>query len=162
MKKNFWIRNIILAILLIVIIGGVSYYFIKKNGRKYEIEKVENYNYFVLKQNNLSGVIDKEGNKVIEPNFDEVKIPNPEKGIFVCYNSEQTKVLNEKSEEIFSKYKNIEPIRLKNIASDLMYEKSVLKFSKDEKYGLVDFNGKEIAKPIYEEITNDGVCPPDG
>ena len=77
MKKNFWIRNIILAILLIVIIGGVSYYFIKKNGRKYEIEKVENYNYFVLKQNNLSGVIDKEGNKVIEPNFDEVKIPNP-------------------------------------------------------------------------------------
>ena len=47
MKKNFWIRNIILAILLIVIIGGVSYYFIKKNGRKYEIEKVENYNYFI-------------------------------------------------------------------------------------------------------------------
>ena len=53
MKKNFWIRNIILAILLIVIIGGVSYYFIKKNGRKYEIEKVENYNYFVLKQNRI-------------------------------------------------------------------------------------------------------------
>ena len=152
MKKNFWIRNIILAILLIVITVGVSYYFIKKNGRKYEIEKVENYNYFVLKQNNLSGVIDKEGNKVIEPNFDEVKIPNPEKGIFVCYKSEQTKVLNEKGEDIFSKYKNIEPIRLKNIASDLMYEKSVLKYSENGKLGLINLKGSKITNPIYDRI----------
>ena len=49
MKRNFIIRNIIISIILITIIAGLSYYFIKENGKKYEIAKVENYNYFVLK-----------------------------------------------------------------------------------------------------------------
>ena len=152
MKKNFIIRNIIIAILLIIIIGGASYYFIKKNGRKYEVAKIENYNYFVLKKNNLSGVIDKSGKTIIEPIYEEVKIPNPEKGIFVCYNSEKTKILDDKGQEVFTQFKNIEPIRLKNIASDLMYEKSVLKYSEDSKYGLINFEGKKVTNAIYDEI----------
>ena len=152
MKKNFIIRNIIIAILLIIIIGGASYYFIKKNGRKYEVAKIENYNYFVLKKNNLSGVIDKTGKTIIEPNYEEVKIPNPEKEIFICYNSEKTKILNAKGQELFTQFKNIEPIRLKNIASDLMYEKSVLKYSEDSKYGLINFEGKKVTNAIYDEI----------
>jgi len=81
-----------------------------------------------------------------------VKIPNPEKAIFVCYEEEITKILNEKNEEIFTEYENIEPLRLKNISSDLMYEKSVLKYSKDGKYGIIDFNGKRLTKAIYDEI----------
>lgn len=152
MKRNFIIRNIIISIILIVIIAGVLYYFIKENGRKYEIAKVENYNYFVLKQNNLSGVIDKNGNKIIEAEYEEIKIPNPEKAVFVCYKEEKEKVLNENKEEVFSQYEQVEPIRLKNIASNLMYEKSVLKYSKDGKYGLINFEGKKITKPIYDEI----------
>ena len=152
MKKNFLIRNIIIAILLIIIIGGVSYYFIRKSGRKYEVAKIENYNYFVLKKNNLSGVIDKSGKTIIEPIYEEVKIPNPEKGIFVCYNSEKTKILDDKGQEVFTQFKNIEPIRLKNIASDLMFEKSVLKYSEDSKYGLINFEGKKVTNAIYDEI----------
>ena len=152
MKKNFIIRNIIIAILLIIIIGGASYYFIRKSGRKYEVAKIENYNYFVLKKNNLSGVIDKTGKTIIEPNYEEVKIPNPEKEIFICYNSEKTKILNAKGQELFTQFKNIEPIRLKNIASDLMYEKSVLKYSEDSKYGLINFEGKKVTNAIYDEI----------
>jgi len=46
----------------------------------------------------------------------------------------------------------VEPIRLKNISSDLMYEKSVLKYKQDEKYGLINLEGKEITKPKYQEI----------
>ena len=114
--------------------------------------KIENYNYFVLKKNNLSGVIDKTGKTIIEPNYEEVKIPNPEKEIFICYNSEKTKILNAKGQELFTQFKNIEPIRLKNIASDLMYEKSVLKYSEDSKYGLINFEGKKVTNAIYDEI----------
>ena len=152
MKRNLIIRNIILSIILIAIIVGVSYYFIKQNGKKYEIAKIENYNYFVLKQNNLSGVIDKSGNKIIESEYEEIKIPNPEKGVFVCYKEDKIKVVNAEKQEIFTEYDQVEPIRLKNIASNLMYEKSVLKYLEQGKYGLINFEGKKVTKPIYDAI----------
>ena len=152
MKRNFIIRNIIISIILITIIAGVLYYFIKENGKKYEIAKVQNYNYFVLKQNNLSGVIDKAGNKIIETEYQEVKIPNPEKAVFACYKEDRIKILNADKQEIFTEYEKVEPIRLKSIASNLMYEKSVLKYFEQGKYGLVNFEGKKITKPIYDEI----------
>ena len=65
---------------------------------------------------------------------------------------DNTKVLNERKEEILTDYQNVEPIQLQNISSDLMYEKSVLKYEQDGKFGLIDFEGKEITKPIYESI----------
>ena len=150
MKKKCIIGIIIIVIAIIT--AFVVYNVIKENGRNYEIEKVSNYNYFVVMQNNLYGVIDKTGNTIISPKYQEVKIPNPEKAVFVCYEGNNTKVLNEKNEEILTNYTNVEPIGLKNIASDLMYEKSVLRYAKDEKYGLIDFEGKEITKPIYDEL----------
>lgn len=152
MKRKFIIRNIIIAVLLIAIIVGVAYYFIRENGRKYEIAQVEQYNYFVLKQEVASGVIDRNGNKIIEAEYDDVKIPNPEKAVFICYKDDEVKVFNENKEEILSQYQKVEPIRLKNIASNLMYEKSVLTYLEDGKYGLINFEGKKITKPIYDTI----------
>ena len=152
MKRNFIIRNVIIAIILIAIIVGVSVYFPHTNGRQYEIEQVTTYNYFVLKKDNLSGVIDRGGNTIIDAEFDNVIIPNPEKALYVCYEGDNTKVLNERKEEILTDYQNVEPIQLQNISSDLMYEKSVLKYEQDGKFGLIDFEGKEITKPIYESI----------
>ena len=150
MKKIIII--IFLAILLISVIFGVSSYLMTQNSREYEIEEVKQYNYFVLKQNDLFGVIDKKGNIIVEPQYDEIQIPNPEKAIFVCYNAEKTEVFNERKEQLFTQYDVVEPIRLTNIASDLMYEKSVLKYRKDNKYGLIDFTGKELTKNIYDQI----------
>ena len=152
MKRKFIIRNVIIAVLLIAIIVGISYYFIRENGRKYEIAQVKEYNYFVLKQETGSGVIDRSGNKIIEAEYDDVKIPNPEKAVFICYKDDDIKVFNENREQILTQYQKVEPIRLKNIASNLMYEKSVLTYSEDGKYGLINFEGKRITKPIYDTI----------
>ena len=152
MKRNFIIRNIIIGVLLIAIIVFGVIYFIYKNGREYEVEKVSTYKYFVLKKDNLSGVIDRGGNTIIDAEFDNVIIPNPEKALYVCYEGDSIKILNERKEEILTDYQNVEPIGLQNISSDLMYEKSVLKYEKDGKFGLIDFEGKEITKPIYESI----------
>ena len=152
MKRNFIIRNIIISIILIAIIACVSIYFIRKNARNYEVEKVSTYNYFVLKKDNLTGVIDRTGNIIIDAQYDNIVIPNPEKALFVCYEEDSTKVLNERKETILTDYQNVEPIQLQNITSDLMYEKSVLKYEQDGKYGLINFEGKKITKPIYEEI----------
>lgn len=153
MKK----RNIVIIIILLILIIGISTFFILKNiredGRNYEIEEIKDYSYFVLNQDGKYGVIDKEANIIIEPKYDSVKIPNPSKAVFVCgISEEQNKVLNENQEEIFTNYDNVECISLKNIASSLMYEKSVLKYEKDGKYGLIDFNGNEITSNIYENI----------
>lgn len=151
MKKK---KIIILAIILIIILA-IGYFITKKTqqeNKEYEIETISEYKYFVVKENNQYGVIDTQGNKLIETKYEDVKIPNPEKAIFICYENTTTKVLNEKGEGIFTEYENIEPLRLKNVSSDLMYEKSVLKYSENGKYGIIDFNGKKITKAIYEEI----------
>ena len=66
MKKKCIIGIIIIVIAIIT--AFVVYNIIKENGRNYEIEKVDNYNYFVVMQNNLYGVIDKTGNTIISPN----------------------------------------------------------------------------------------------
>ena len=152
MKKRYIVGIVIAVIIILVVLSFVAYYFIQKNAREYEIAKVENYQYFVLKENNLSGVIDRSGNILIEPTYEEIRIPNPEKAVFVCYAENDSKVLNQNNEEMFSEYELVEPIRLKNVESDLMYEKSVLKYYKNGKYGLIDFEGKQITEPIYDSI----------
>lgn len=152
MKK----KNIIILVVILIAIIIASIYFItqkiQQENRKYEIETITEYKYFVVKEENKYGVIDTQGNKVIEAEYENVKIPNPQKAVFICYEEDTTKVLNDKNEEIFTQYQNIEPLRLKNISSDLMYEKSILKYSKDGKYGIIDLNGKKITNAIYEEI----------
>lgn len=152
MKK----KSIIIIIAILIIIGAISTYFIsnkiQKIKKEYEIEEISEYKYFVVKEADKYGVINTQGEKIIETKYEDVKIPNPEKSVFICYENEDIKALNENNEEIFSEYENVEPLRLKNISSDLMYEKSVLKYEKDGKYGLINFDGKRITKAIYEEI----------
>lgn len=151
MKK----KNIIILLIILIIIATSIYFIlqkIQKENRKYEIETITEYKYFVVKEENKYGVIDIQGNKIIDTQYENVKIPNPQKAVFICYSEGNTKTLNDNNEEIFTQYENIEPLRLKNISSDLMYEKSVLKYSKDGKYGIINFDGKVITKPIYEEI----------
>lgn len=153
MKRKFRMYVSIIVVISIVAISLISYYFIRQNSRKYEIAKINEYNYFVLKKGEKYGVIDKTGNIVIEPNYTEVVIPNPQIEVFVCYDEKETvKILNSEKQELFTQYEKVEPIRLKNIASDLMYEKTVLKYLENGKYGLINFEGKKVTNAIYEEL----------
>ena len=152
MKKRYIVGIIVAVVIVLIVASVIAYYFIKKARREYEIETVKDYQYFILKNNNQSGVINRNGDILIEPKYEEVKIPNPEKAVFVCYEENDSKVLNQNNEEIFSEYEIVEPIRLKNIESDLMYEKSVLKYYQNGKYGLIDFDGKKVCDPIYDSI----------
>ncbi len=154
MKKRYVIL-IIIAILVLLVIAGMGIYHVAiEKSKDYQIEQVKQYNYFVLKQESQYGVIDRQGNIIIAPEYSEVKIPNPEKSVFACYQGENVKILNANKQEILTEYSNVQPIRLENISSDLMYEKSVLKYERDGKYGLIDFEGKEITQPIYDEINS--------
>ena len=155
MKKKYIVMIVIVLLIMIAIAGWFVYKQIEKNGKEYEIEKisVENYEYFILRQDGKYGVINKVGDIVIDPEYKNVIIPNPQKAVFVCYDeNNDTKILNQNGEQLFSEYAKIEPIRLKNIASDLMYEKNLLTYQQDEKLGLINLEGEVIAKPIYESI----------
>ena len=138
--------------ILVTLASFVIYRQTVGNSKNYEIEPIKEYHYFVLKQNDLYGVIDRKGNTIIAPEYNEVIIPNPQRAVFICHQGEISKILNEQNEEILTQYNKAQPIRLQNITSDLMYEKSVLKYEKDGKYGLVNLEGKMITKPIYDEI----------
>lgn len=151
MKKKMGIIITVIAI-IIGIIGFFVTRIIQKENRKYTIETISEYEYFIIKENNKYGVMNKDGNKIVEARYDNVKIPNPTKPVFFCYNEDESIVLNDKSEQVLTEYETIEPLRLKNISGDLMYEKSVLKYEKNGKYGLIDFNGKKIENAIYDEI----------
>ncbi len=154
MKKAFRIRIIIITILVVGIIALGVFYKIKESKKNYEIEQVKEYNYFLLKQSNSFGVIDKKGSIIIESKYDEIKIPNPEKAVFICTKDGEIKVLNEKKEEILTQFEKVDAIKLKNVSGDLVYEKSVLKYQEKEKYGLINFEGKKITNAIYDEIEN--------
>lgn len=152
-KKKLIIIVVTIFIMAIIAIGAsfLKYKITEKN-RNYEIEKIDKYNYFILKTNNDYGVIDTKGNIVIDKEYEKIIIPNPTKDVFVCYKNGETIILNSNKEQILTEYENVEPIKLKNIASDLTYEKSVLRYKKDNKYGIIDFTGKVLTKAIYENI----------
>lgn len=101
----------IVALLVIIAIVYGSIIFINKKKRSYEIETIHDFNYYTLLKDGKTGVIDRQGNIIITPEYSTIKIPNPTKPVFICiynYNSEtgkyDIKVLNDKNEEIFKEY----------------------------------------------------------
>ena len=152
MKKKSIITIIILIIIIAIIAGIFIYRNVLEKEKQYNIEEISEYNYFVLRENEKFGVIDKQGNTIIEAIYDDVKIPNPGKAVFICYEGQNTKVMNQNKEQIYTEYNNITPLILKNVSTNLRYEKSVLKYEKDGKYGIISIDGKKITNPVYEEI----------
>lgn len=82
MKKTRRIYITIISLIIISTLVFLGYNLIKRVKKEYKVEEIKQYEYFVLKQNELFGVIDKKGNTIISPEYNEVKIPNPRKASF--------------------------------------------------------------------------------
>lgn len=155
-KKKIIISIIAIVVISIIVIGGI---FLKNILEEYNIEEVNQFSYFTLYQNQKYGVIDTKGNIIVEAKYDKVAIPNPSKPVFICYydyNSQEdsysTKVYNEKNEEIFSQYEQVLPLMFQDSTAKVPYEKSVLKYKENGKYGIMDFEGEKITKAQYTSI----------
>lgn len=157
-KKNAkkLIRLLLLVILIVIIVVVVVN--LAKN-KKITYSEVTEYNYFITSINGQSGVIDKNGNTIIEAQYDYIQIPNPSKPIFVCLydynvdNKEYTsKVLNGNNKEILTKYENIQAIPNNNTSINNSYQTQILRYKENDKYGLISLNGNEITPAIYESI----------
>ena len=155
------IKKVIAVILAIVVI--VMFVIIIKNivTSDGDNARISSLSYFVSFENDKWGVIDSNGNNVINPSYEEmIIIPNSKKDVFlvtydVDYNAGtySTKALNSKNEEIFTEYNQIEAIQNKDDSNNLWYEQNVLKVQKDNKYGLINLDGKVLQEPQYDEIT---------
>ena len=158
---NKKIRWIIIGIVAVIIIAISIMAIINEVQLHYKVEEISEYKYFTLEQNQKYGVIDRNGNIVIEAEYGAVQIPNPSKAIFVCvkeYNQNtkeyETVVYNEKKEVLLSNYKNVQAISICTNVNSTPYEKSVLTYKENGKYGLINLEGKQITKPVYDEISS--------
>ncbi|MEI3393934.1 MAG: WG repeat-containing protein [Clostridia bacterium] len=158
---NKKIRWIIIGIVAVIIIAISIMAIINEVQLHYKVEEISEYKYFTLEQNQKYGVIDRNGNIVIEAEYGAVQIPNPSKAIFVCvkeYNENtkeyETVVYNEKKEVLLSNYKNVQAISIYTNVNSTPYEKSVLTYKENGKYGLINLEGKQITKPVYDEISS--------
>lgn len=151
MKKSTVIKFVIALIVVMIIFWIILNYLKNRNN---EEEGLLQYNYFVLFQDEKMGVIDKNANIIIEPEFDNIIIPNPSIDVFVCSNNEaEVEFLNKNSEELFNTFEEVSVIDITGIVLEVPYEKKVLRFKENDKYGLIDYAGNVVVDAIYDEIT---------
>lgn len=116
--------------------------------------------YFSAYRDKKWGVINQSGNEIIPFVYDEmIIVPDSSKDIFITMTNVdlekgtyKTKAFNRKNEAIFTDYETIEAIDNFDSSENLWYEENVLKVKKDEKYGLINYNGAEILECKYDDI----------
>ena len=161
MKKKKLIIIGILILIIIAIVVSLIIYFSNRTKYVFDVEYVSNIEYNTVEVDNKYGVIDRKGNIVIEPTYNVIQIPNPSKPVFICmsnYNTEtkeyETKVLNDRKEQVITGYSNIQAIPANSTADNIPFENTVLRYKKNDKYGLISLDGKEITDAIYDEISS--------
>ena len=149
-------KKVLVIIAFILILIGIITFIIfnKKTDREYEIITEKEYNYWLLNVDDKYGVINKYGDVILEPEYDQIDIPNRDKAIFITYKDENKKILNHKSEEIFKDrdISAIEIIDYDEEDDENLCDTSRLKYFENNKYGLADLEGNKITEPIYDEI----------
>ena len=154
LKKVFAVViAIIVFIMFMVILMGII-------NKDKEQGKIVSKDYVTILENNKWGVMDSNGNIIIDPAYEEMMIiPNRKKDIFLCIydvnyqtGEYKTKVLNSQNQEIFTQYEQIEAIANQDINGNVLYDENVLKVKKEGKYGIINLEGKELTTFQYDEI----------
>lgn len=147
---------IALAVIIMAIVGIGK--MIATNG-KLDEKNVANA-YFPVYTDGKWGVINSKGEIILTPEYEEaIIIPDNTKDVFLCTydvnyenNTYKTVVYNSKKQEIITGYDTVTPLENYGSSNTLWYGTDVLLVSKEGKYGLVDFNGKELLACEYDSI----------
>ena len=142
-------RSIIIISIIILVSLMISIYI--PNREKIEENEDTTISYSVTEKDGKIGVTDGV-NIIIEPQYDEIIIPNQHRAVFMCRKDEERKFVNYENKEIFTEYDSVELIHIQ----DSIYEDDILIYQQDEKYGLLGINGKTITDAKYEEMFSSG------
>ena len=115
--------------------------------------------YFTVYDENKYGVINNDGDYIIDLEYDEIIIiPDETQDVFICtynvdYDNEtyETKVLNASGNEILTNYSNVQAIEKSNV-NEIWYDTFLLIYEEDGLYGLIDFSGKKVTDAEYTSI----------
>lgn len=115
--------------------------------------------YFTVYENGKYGVINNNGDYILNPEYDEIIIiPDQTRDLFICtydvdYSNEtySTRVVNSSGTEILTDYSNIRPIEKRDL-NDVWYDTNLLIYESNGLYGLVDFDGNRILDAEYTNI----------
>ena len=154
-KKKIIILIVILLIIIAVAVGITMY--LNNQRYNYELSEISNdqIQYYKLEQDGKYGVIDREGNIVVEPVYSTIDIPNPTLPVFIKSDDGQNfSAIDNNGKNILTGYESVEAISINNISSNIPYEKTVLKYKQGGLYGLIDMQGNKITDNIYNSITN--------
>lgn len=155
-KKVFGAIFVLVVTLLVVY--GVS--IIIKNGGQYKVKRNYPKHYFTSYDKKLKkyGVIDAKGNTVIKNEYDEyILIPSKDKDVFLVTenvdyekNTYEVKALNSNGNEVLKDVKEIKPIEY--YGKTVFYDKNLLMFKENGKYGLVSYEGDKKFEANFDEI----------
>ena len=156
LKKVFAVIIAIAVIIMFFI--GISKLF---NNESSTQEKTVAMGYYPVYTDGKWGVINTSGDIVITPEYDEyIVVPDSSQAIFICTTdvdyengTYSTKAINEKNEQLFTDYEQVEAIENYDSSNNLWYASGILKVSKDGKWGVIDTKGNVIIDCTYDNIT---------
>ena len=152
-------KKIIIGIIILILVILIAIFVINRGNKpkNFELDYPQEfaYQYFVMySRDNKAGVIDRKGNILIEAKYEDVFIPNQSKDIFFAkMDDDNLKIFNKNGEEILKEYEEIMFLETSE-PTELILEKDILRYKKDNLYGLIDLEGNTITEPIYEKITS--------
>lgn len=146
-------KIIIVVAICLIIISIIVILNVNKN-KNVETIVQDEYEYFsIYTTDEKVGIIDRTGKQIIEPVYTNIYIPNQSKDVFVCFTDDENyQILDSKGNNLFVSYKNVYPIIISDSTLDM--EKNVLSYEQDGKYGIIDYSGKELSKPIYDSVAS--------
>ena len=161
-EKKLNIKKVLLILVMpiIIVLGYIAYKELPRLVESYDVTRVATIGYYAYKNSEGKwGVINGTGDIVIPNIYEEmIVIPKKEKDVFIVtevtdYEKKEytNKVLNSKGTQIFKEFDKIEPIEYNSTES--IYDKNVLKFYKNGKMGLIDYDGNIKFEPEFQEIS---------
>lgn len=155
-KLNFTkvLMFVLLPILLALCIIGFKN--LKTALTSYKIVRKNPIRYYTTFVDNNWGVIDSNGNEVIPNEYKEmIIIPNNEKDVFiVTYDISSkdkfsTRAVNKNNNSVIKK-RDIVPIQYD--LNEISYDKNILAFKQENKYGFIDYEGNVKAEAKYDSF----------
>lgn len=155
MKKVIAVIVAILVIIMFVV--GIKQLLSGDNSVK---QKTFAVGYYAVNDDGKWGVIDTKQNILIAPTYEEmIVVPDNSKPVFIIttnvdYESGEfdSKAVDNNNKQLFTEYSKVEAIYNQDKSNNLWYEKNILKVQKDNKYGLINLDGKELLPCEYDEI----------